>query len=238
MAEVSSYPLFPGLEENYLRAQIARISANTVLAPNGYYKITEAEEEESSENIEKNEEWVMPPPAELGKLDAWVHQNPHLKKQGRCSFHVLGSEEQQDSQEDEEMEEETPKTEEEMEQSPKLLTSINNDDEIADGMKPWSIRCSSSIHSLKHQIVCLRSLLWPGANVVATKDGFSNVYIGWGLKNCPYEPPMPPELQKEYDGELIECQELPPIPKPEVFEEPAESEAEHGGEAESEEGEE
>jgi hypothetical protein len=36
-AEVSGYPQFPGIEINYLRAQIARISHATQIAPSGYY---------------------------------------------------------------------------------------------------------------------------------------------------------------------------------------------------------
>lgn len=224
-AEVSAYPPFPGLERNFLRAQIARISASTVLAPQGYFMAEEVEgDEEPSGKIEKTEEWTMPSPAELAKLEAWVHQYPHLKKQGRCSLYVPVVEPREDS--DEDAEEETPKGEEEPEQSPDLLTSVKNDAEISEGMKPWSVSCSSSIKGLKHQVVCLQSLLWPGAYAVTTKDGFSNVYIGWGIKNSPYEPPSPPEVQKEYDEELVETQELPPIPEPENHKEPTESEVE------------
>ena len=39
-AEVSAYPPFPGVEKNYLRAQIARISATTVLAPKDYFVVS------------------------------------------------------------------------------------------------------------------------------------------------------------------------------------------------------
>lgn len=231
-AEVSAYPPFPGLEKNFLRAQIARISANTTLAPKGYFVVEETEEEDPSSKIERNEEWTKPSSAELGTLEAWVHQNPHLKKQGRCSLYVPEVEGQES---EEEIEEDTPKAAEEHEESPDPLTSVDNDADILNGIKPWSVSFSSTIKGLKHQIVCLRSFLWPGAYAIATKDGFSNVYIGWGLKNTPYEPPSPPEVQKEYEGELIETQELPPIPEPEVHEEPIESEAEHGGDEEVEE---
>ena len=41
-----SYPPFPGNEMNYLRAQIARISAGTQVSPAGYYMFEEEEEEE------------------------------------------------------------------------------------------------------------------------------------------------------------------------------------------------
>lgn len=44
--QVVSYPPFPGNEANYLRAQIARISATTHISPLGYYMFEEEEEEE------------------------------------------------------------------------------------------------------------------------------------------------------------------------------------------------
>lgn len=50
-APIVSYPPFPGKEANYLRAQIARISAGTHISPNGFYKFDEendAEEEEGT----------------------------------------------------------------------------------------------------------------------------------------------------------------------------------------------
>lgn len=191
------------------------------------------EGEETSGNIEKNEEWTMPPPDELGKLETWVHQNPHIKKQGRCSLFVPEPETHEESEE--EAEEETSKAEEEPEQSPEILSSVENDADMSSGSKPWSISFSSSIKGLKHRVVCLRSFLWPGAYTVGTKDGFSNIYIGWGVKNSPFQPPLPPEVQKEYEGELLESLELPPIPEPEVQQEPTESEAEHDEEEEEDE---
>lgn len=45
-APIITFPPFPGNESNYLRAQIARISATTHISPNGYYQTPEDEEEE------------------------------------------------------------------------------------------------------------------------------------------------------------------------------------------------
>jgi radial spoke head protein 4A len=45
-APVISYPPFPGNESNYLRAQIARISAGTHISPLNFYQFDEEEEEE------------------------------------------------------------------------------------------------------------------------------------------------------------------------------------------------
>ena len=48
-AEVITYPPFPGTERNYLRAQIARITASTQISPVNYYTTGEEEEEEEPE---------------------------------------------------------------------------------------------------------------------------------------------------------------------------------------------
>ena len=79
----------------------------------------------------------------------------------------------------------------------------------------------------------MRSLLWPGAYAIATPSGFSNIYIGWGVKNAPYSSAAPPAVQKEYEpaeGEpaLAESTELPPKPEPEVPESPTGEEGEEG----------
>ena len=42
---------FPGKEENYLRAQIARISATTHVSPAGYYQFEEGEDDEDEEGV-------------------------------------------------------------------------------------------------------------------------------------------------------------------------------------------
>ena len=44
-APVVCFPPFAGKEINYLRAQIARISATTHVSPTGYYQFEEEEDE-------------------------------------------------------------------------------------------------------------------------------------------------------------------------------------------------
>lgn len=56
-APVAGHPPFPGNESNYLRAQIALISAATVLAPSGAF--TEVEDDPEG-NIQPAEEWEGP----------------------------------------------------------------------------------------------------------------------------------------------------------------------------------
>ncbi|VEL38171.1 unnamed protein product, partial [Protopolystoma xenopodis] len=47
---VKCYPPFPGNEANYLRAQIARISATTQISPEGFYMFGGDDEEEEEED--------------------------------------------------------------------------------------------------------------------------------------------------------------------------------------------
>ena len=47
-SEVKTFPAFPGNEANYLRAQIARIAASTIVAPRGFFT-TEVEDEEDDD---------------------------------------------------------------------------------------------------------------------------------------------------------------------------------------------
>jgi hypothetical protein len=72
------------------------------------------------------------------------------------------------------------------------------------------------------QVTGVRSNLWPGATAVMAKGAFTNVYIGWGLKNEKLVPPPPPAVNGEWapplDDEgnatflLQESTELPPPP--------------------------
>lgn len=65
------------------------------------------------------------------------------------------------------------------------------------------------------QVAGLRSNLWPGAACACQGSRFTNIYVGWGVKNAPFVPLPPPPVSREYDAELVESAELPPKPKPE-----------------------
>lgn len=58
--QIFTYPQFKGSEKNYLRSQIARISASTQISPLGFYKFGgrggDGEEEEEEEEAEEEEE--------------------------------------------------------------------------------------------------------------------------------------------------------------------------------------
>ena len=81
LPQVSAYPPFPGTEAKFLRAQLARIAASTVLCPAGYFTANE------EGGLDKAEEFAPPAPTDYGTSGAWAHRYPHLKKQGQhfCS---------------------------------------------------------------------------------------------------------------------------------------------------------
>ncbi|KAF5843246.1 radial spokehead-like protein [Dunaliella salina] len=203
---VSTYPLFPGNEANYLRAQIARIACTTVLAPNGQFTTNDENEPEP------NEEFEGLPGRDLAETSNWVHKLPHIKKQGRCVVHK-----REEPEDDENFE----FTEEEQEEGPEPLTSVEDDTPIADGSPAWTPLYSSSNEGVKYQVGGLRSNLWPGAYVSGKDKQSASIYVGWGIKNAPFVPLPPPDIAQEFDQALVESLELPPKP-----EEPEEKEEE------------
>ena len=85
-APVVSYPPFPGNEANYLRAQVARISAGSHVSPLGFYQFGEEEGEEEEEGArdgyEENPDFEGIPVHEMAEsLSAWVHHVQHILQQ-------------------------------------------------------------------------------------------------------------------------------------------------------------
>ncbi|XP_047645606.1 radial spoke head protein 6 homolog A isoform X2 [Phacochoerus africanus] len=134
-APVVSYPPFPGNEANYLRAQIARISAATHISPLGFYQFGEEEGDEEEEggagrdSYEENPDFEGIPVLELvDSMANWVHHTQHILPQGRCTWvNPL-----QKTEEEEELGEEEEKADEgreevEQEVGPPLLTPLSED---------------------------------------------------------------------------------------------------------------
>jgi radial spoke head protein 4A len=90
-ALICSYPPFPGHEANYLRAQIARISAGTQVSPQGFYQFREEEEEEEPDaprnSYEQNPDFEGAPiPKMAESMSNWVHHVQHILKQVRLTM--------------------------------------------------------------------------------------------------------------------------------------------------------
>ncbi|PRP83611.1 radial spoke head protein 4 [Planoprotostelium fungivorum] len=189
-SSVDKFPHFPGNEANLLRAVIARITAATVISPRGYYNLEE-EEVDALEvpQIQVNHEFEGLDPADLLRMNNWVHHYPFILNQGRCTFFRPS---QANANEDEDDE-----NEEEIEMGPRLLTDLSEDNQIG-RHDAWTAKLSSTITS-KFAHVILRSNRWPGAHAFAKDDRFANLYIGFGLKysDKPFSPELPSSIQKE-----------------------------------------
>lgn len=91
-APVVTYPPFPGNESALLRAQIALISADTIVSPLGFYTFDEDEEEPEDgsgrDSYIPNEEYEVKPNAELldPEMTGWCHHMAHILPQGRCRY--------------------------------------------------------------------------------------------------------------------------------------------------------
>ena len=172
-AQVISYPPFQGNEANYLRAQIARISAGTHISPIGYYKFdeegeAEGEDESGRDSFVQNEEFEGLAARELTEPSNWVHHVQHILPQGRTKWwnpKQKSEDEEGEGGEDEEEKEEPDMPEPEV--GPQLLTPLTEDFEI-DGQPAWSAKSSSNLVS---QFACafVRSNLWPGAFAFGTE---------------------------------------------------------------------
>ena len=165
-APVSTFPVFPGNEAVFLRAQIARITATTVVCPNGLFQMGEDEV-----TLEKNEEFEPLPPSELVLKENWAHRYPHLKKQGRCELFV------KEVDEDEEGEEEPPEpTEEETEEGPELLTTLDNDTPVGNEGEAWTAITASSNEGVKFQVRHCFPFTWEGLPLDVNPAGLFHLH--------------------------------------------------------------
>ncbi|CAF3267805.1 unnamed protein product [Rotaria socialis] len=242
--EIKSFPAYPGTEKNYLRAQIARISATTHVSPAGKFKFSDEEEETEEEggkqNYQENEDFTGAPLSELvhEDLNGWVHHVLHVLPQGRTKWwnpNDNGDKEEEEAEEEEDMKAAAPGAQ--PEQGPPLLTPIGVDAEIQN-TKAWTAKISSN---LIPQYACafVRSNLWPGAYAFARGMIWENIYVGFGHKysTTDYRPELPPLPANEYTDlpENIEIDD--PTPEDEAKARAAEEHGEEGEEEHEEEAE-
>lgn len=208
-AELWSYPIFPGVEKNLLRAMIARITSSTYVAPTGYYRVGnptdgEEEEEEVDEEDHNNDKptsldpgYEPIAPKELLLPQSWVHYRPNVLKQGRINWMNPKDLEPKDEEEaEEEEEEEETAIGEEEEIGPTLLTPCSED---TWKWQPWTIR-QSQIYNPSQSMVVIRSNIWPGAFSFAQLRNHDSLYAGWGYKCVErnYSPIGIPGIESEY----------------------------------------
>ena len=222
-ADVGAFPIFPGKEAEYLRAQIARISAATTLCPQGYFTLGD-----DGASLEQAEGGYTPTDAADTSVASWCHRVPGLRRQGRCETWTPEA-----SEEDEgEALAQDPEELSVVDGAEALLAGADADAEF-DGTAAWTPLVSSQIPGVKFQTAGIRSNLWPGAVAVATGNLFANCYVGHGVCAADFKPAPAPAVCAEWEGELAESTALPPKPEPEEGEE-GEGEGEAAAEGEAE----
>jgi radial spoke head protein 4A len=193
-ADVRCYPPFPGLEKDYLRAQIARLVHGTTLCPNGKYCVNE---EGEVEEVPKDEEGYVPlSNGAMGEPASWCHFYKGILGIGRTTNLPVEEEEV------EEGEEPKPKGPELEPEKAALLPIAGAD---------WSVFGPKHIGS-GAAVAVARCLVWPGAYAAAEmkEDRFANLYIGWGhpaMDGVNVQPPPPPIMAD--DDELTEAEDVP-----------------------------
>jgi len=205
-ATVDSYPPFKGKEAQYLRCQIARISAATVISPKGYYMVDgdgEDSEDGGSPSVIINPEFEGISNDQLSNLGNWVHHAPYILPQGRVVYEAPKLiKEQRLGEEDEGDDEQEEESTAEPERGPQTLSSISADQDHGN-TAAWSARVCSRHSPIKFSPVALRSNVWPGAYSLSYNDKFANIYIGDGLKDLGnpeqnYAPQQLPNFEVEY----------------------------------------
>ncbi|XP_044729060.1 radial spoke head protein 4 homolog A [Chrysoperla carnea] len=213
---LESWPPFPGVEKNYLRAQIGRIAAGTSVAPVGLYTYFENEEEEDFNDedderirteiyLNSNYDKVNVRDLNDGTLSFWVHTALYILPQGRCIWWNPNELKGEENEEDEEGGEEMV----EAETGPVLLSPLTNDASL-ESIPPWTVRLTTALIPEK-ACAYIRSNLWPGAYTVTADDKCVYMYMGTGHKYTAYNyspPPLHPVLREYPIGpEILEMQD-------------------------------
>jgi len=202
-APVKSYPIFPGKESDYLRAQIARIAAATVLVPAGKFAFNEEAEEEPKPLI-ASEDFEVKAAAEMTEADSWCHLSGGILKIGRATNPPLPEGEGEG--------EDAPEPEEEV----PALTPISGDTPVADPLPEsgtdtpaWSIKLYCP-QARDGAVVIAKSNRWPGAYSAVAKGKHANLYIGYGAEAtaAPFTPTPPPPILSEA-ADVVEEVDVP-----------------------------
>lgn len=208
-APVSGYPPFSGNEASFLRAQIACISADTLVAPSGFFDLSAEEEGPTavvSKMVPDDEGVVCEAPAfdGLGSLDMWTHFEMPISAKGRMQAPpmVEGADGEVADPFYGEPEE--------------LRSAVSGLGEDMNGEEPnWKVQQCPSAGG-PGSVSVVYSNQWPGAVAVAAagQRKFVNCYIGYGVQatNKTYTPPALPALQSEFSGAFVEQADVTDAP--------------------------
>lgn len=230
-APVLSKNPFPGKEADLLRANIARITSDTRVAPRGHLADTTDYEGGGDLEVGLSEAGSFlgmtgHALCELAK-SSWVHASLDILPQGRNKYHdVYGW-----TPPDDKPDLKDPRAQ----KNRPALQSVYLDKAPTLGAPAWSAHvCSPKAPQYSPGVV--RSLVWPGALSVGWGYTFVNFYCGWGLQETGtmFAPPVTfivqPEPEKLEFARNAKCQgwnlsgdlNLEAPPKPEEGEAAAE----------------
>jgi len=203
-APVACFPPFPGDESCYLRAQIGRIAAATVLVPSGKLAVDE-ESEAVPKPVIKAEEYAPVEPAEMASGDNWVHLYGGVLAIGRLTNPPKPEPEEGEEPEEENLEEEVAP-----------LGPISGDkavvvnEEGEDVVPAWSFKLCFT-QGANYTVAVATSRAWPGAYSVAVQkaDKCASVYFGYGVPytGTTFTQHAPPPIM----GEAADAEELPDV---------------------------
>jgi len=221
-APVVTQPYFPGKEDHLLRAMIADISSNTILAPAGKFVKPEGGEGDDARVVQEASEadpekpFVMPPAKQLVSLDAWVHSRENILGSGKtvgvdkdAAIAAAGDEPEAIAQATR-LVEETLKNDPfidpllpvSMDKPPEGMTTSWSVTRVCDPAemtvpdKPSDDGAPTS-KTISNAVVAVKSMVWPGAVTVCRNGEFVSVYMGYGHKVGTYFPVAPPEVLDE-----------------------------------------
>jgi radial spoke head protein 4A len=234
-APVITHPHFPGLEKHLLRAQIADISASTILAPNGYYRL-DGDGAPVEVEIGKEEGMFQFPLAKkLLSTDAWIHARENILLSGRTTKPV---EPEGEGEGDGDAEAAKRAYEEELRLDPWVppIQEISKNS-LPEGFSAvWSISqlydptervvtvlsegaegdVVMTTQTSSYGVTAVKSLLWPGAVCVSQGTEFVNLYVGYGHKVGTYFPVAPPPVLDEPEDPEEQPEPTPLEEEPEV----------------------
>lgn len=197
-APVKSYPAFPGSERHYLRAQIARIAAATVLVPAGKLAVDDEAEGEPKPLV-ASEDFAAKSAAEMEEADNWVHRLGGVLRSGRATNPPVAEDEEAEDAEEEVA----------------ALAPVSGDAPVADPLPDsgtatpaWSLTryCPQARDAA---VVVAKSNRWPGAFSAVVGGKHANLYIGYGAEAtaAPFTPAAPPLILRE----AAEVEEQPDV---------------------------
>jgi hypothetical protein len=168
--KIITNPFFFKNEGAYLRAQIARITFSTTLAPKGYYRTVEDNEKEIEENTPAEGPIILPSTLSMNTPDMWVHHTQNILKCNRLA-HIDQGEGDETG--------EVMKRIEAADPYEKRLKTIALDSKVKGMLPSWNIRLcgdrdlygtpKSVNDKVNFGVVVVRSLQWPGATTFFTQ---------------------------------------------------------------------